>query len=289
MRSTTAGDPGQRANLQHTVTKPQTVRTDHEVYLKWANDSIASHLQESKQILLELGEDATVSSSFAAQRGKPRAASAPRVAGQQNVALAAASNAPGPGQMMIAESLGQEASLGRARSARDLFSALSEDTTAMGGGDADSEGFVAAGRVLSVREFQRGTSVIKPHPPLPFPGPNNMSPGERKRATAAARAAGREKLPSMGARGGNIPMLADGVTTMLNGVRGDLGEIVTAPVSPFSTFDNLLDRLVDTPEACFVNPMAIPWSPIVVAGQARTPGAHKNVRGGRGGAITMRT
>merc|ERR1711975_98464 len=107
---------------------------------------------------------------------------------------------------------------------------------------------------------------------------DNISPGERKRAQAAARADGREKMPPVGARGEPKPTLADGVTSMLTGARGDLGEILTAPVSPFSSFDNLLDRLVDTPEACFANPASLPWSPVVIAGRAAQPTEHRNVR-----------
>merc|ERR1719198_287836 len=227
--------------------------------------------------------------------------------------------APLSAGIVLSETMAQEASLGRARSARDLFAALSDGPTGqladysssvgVGGSSASAPGpkggakmalqdtagkayppateFEAQPRVISVREFQRGTSVVKPARPLPFPGPDSLSPGERKRAQAVARAAGREKMPPMGARGAAPPTLADGVTSMLTGARGDLGEILTCPVSAFSSFDNLLDRLVDTPEACFVNPASLPWSPVVLAGRAAQPGTHK--KGAGPGGFSFRT
>merc|ERR1711908_152140 len=107
-----------------------------------------------------------------------------------------------------------------ARSARDLFAALSDsgpgalaeysvaatsssasalqDTSAAGKAMPPATEGEFQPRVISVREFQRGTSVVKPARPLPFPGPDSLSPGERKRAQAAARSAGREKVPPMG-------------------------------------------------------------------------------------------
>merc|ERR1719198_1942132 len=213
--------------------------------------------------------------------------------------------APLSAGIVLSETMAQEAALGRARSARDLFASLSDGPTGMLADysssvkgpsqlalqDANGKAYPPATelelqpRVISVREFQRGTSVVKPARPLPFPGPDSLSPGERKRAQAAARAAGREKMPPVGARGEPKPTLADGVTTMLTGTRGDLGEIITARVSPFSSFDNLLDRLVDTPEACFVNPASLPWAPVVLAGRAAQPNGHRNIRG----AFSFRT
>lgn len=311
MRPIVVGEPSSRATLQRVAHKPQGVRTEHEVFVNWANDSIAGSLAESSQILRDLGEDPAAAirgerprvGSPSRQNVSPRRGASPVARGRAgmspvgrgaarsaspSVAYTATVGAPASAGMVLSETMAQEASLGRARSARDLFAALSDGTGALADG---LQGTAAAlqdaydQRVISVREFQRGTAVVKPAKPLPFPGPDSLSPGERKRAQAAARAAGREKIPPMGARGAPQPTLADGVTTMLTGVRGDLGEILTAPVSPFSSFDNLLDRLVDTPEACFVNPSSLPWSSVVIAGRAAQPAAHKQIRG----AFSFRT
>jgi hypothetical protein len=298
------GEPSSRSTLQRITHKPQGVRTEHEVFVNWANDSITASMAESGQILRDLGQDPAAAARGGSPTRSPdkrRGASPdPRARSvSPSVAYTAARNAPMSAGIVLSETMAQEASLGRARSARDLFAALSDGSTSalaeysIGASSSMALQDTSAGgkalppasetevqpRVISVREFQRGTSVVKPARPLPFPGPDSLSPGERKRAQAAARSAGREKIPPVGARGEPKPTLADGVTSMLTGVRGDLGEILTAPVSPFSSFDNLLDRLVDTPEACFVNPSSLPWSPVVVAGRAAQPTGHRNVRG----------
>lgn len=293
MRSVVVGEPSSRSTLQRVVNKPQSVRTEHETFINWANDSIAGSVAESSQILRDLGHDPAL-----VVRGELSPTRSPTKRARSvspSIAYTAAVSAPQSAGMVLSETMAKEASLGRARSARDLFASLADATGALAehssalsnttlqdtAGKAlppAPEGYVQA-RVISVREFQRGTSVVKPANPLPFPGPGSLSPGERKHARAAARAAGRERILPAGARGEPKPMLADGITSMLTGARGDLGEILTAPVSPFSGFDNLLDRLVDTPEACFVKPASLPWNPVVIAGQATRPAAHKNICG----------
>lgn len=301
MRAIVGGEPSSRSALQRLVHRPHAVRADHEVFLNWANDSVASAVAESTQILRDVGAEATAgvrteSPSAASRWGTSsrRGARSLSPAPASTVYPASAGGAL-TARAAISDAASQEASLGRARSARDLFAALSDSAPIEERSLAllpDVDGKVmqalpppdASSRVISVREFQRGTSVVKPAAPLPFPGPESLSPGERKRAQAAAQAAGRAPMPPAGARGGPQPTLADGVTSMITGVRGDLGEICTAPVSPFSCFDTLLDRLVDTPEACFVNPATLPWSPVVVTGRARgAPGP------GMRGAFTFRT
>lgn len=309
MRAIVAGEPHQRSALQKIVSKPQGVRTEHEVFLNWANDSIAGSVAESSQLLRDVGTTPPTARDDYATSGRgtsPAPTHSPRRGARSaspapaSVAYRAAAGAPLSSGMALAEGNTQEASLGRARSARDLFMSLQAEGPA-GQGQPQPLGPPGTGytyaaskappepeqgpRVISVREYQRGTAVMKPAAPLPFPGVDSLSPGQRKRAQGAAQAAGRIPTAPIAARGSPQPTLADGVTSMITGVRGDLGEIITAPVSPFSSFDNLLDRLVDTPEACFVNPASLPWSPVVVAGRARGPASHKNMRG----AFTFRT
>merc|ERR1719329_1883242 len=96
-------------------------------------------------------------------------------------------SAPSAG-IVLAETVAKEASSGRARSARDLFAALSDSTDAQlaeftypsasssstaqerTGKALQSAEEAGQPRVISVRDFQRGTSVVKPAQPLPFPG-----------------------------------------------------------------------------------------------------------------------
>lgn len=298
------------------------MRSQHEIFLSVANDSLSNSVFESTQLLKSIGASPPQGGPWVpgqpqqkrkgsptrsrrgspeklADLGSPRARSHSPAAAHLRGVTPASSRAPlQAGPLSPAHVLGftsTDASLGRAQSARDLFAALScapgkpatLDVAGGGGGSSTSAAWmdprnanysapIPNPRAIQVREFQRGTAVVQPAPPLPFPGPNALSPGQRKQQQNLHIAAGHQPVP---VRGKTKPALADGTTTMLAGVYGDLGEIITAPASTLSSFDLLLDRLVDTPESCFVPLASLPRAPIVIAGRARgaTPNPKKGL------------
>lgn len=235
------------------------VRAGHEAFLDRASNAVASSVAESTKLLREVG---SLSRGASQRRLRPQGGFAD---GRSLTPPPARSITPPPPALSTATAPEQPLAV---RSARELFAALS-------GGPAEvvlpsvalpSASPAASGshgqacgvpRVISVHDFQRGAPLVAPATPLPFPGPGGESPGRRRRAKALAAS---ELPPSVGAvppwsRAAAAP--ADGVTAMLTGARCNLGEILTAPTAPCSSFDSLLDRLVDSPEACFADPLAL--------------------------------
>lgn len=121
----------------------------------------------------------------------------------------------------------------RTPSARDLFAALSTSA------DSGSCSMCAhdSSRVVSVGDFQRGMPVAPPPSAPPMQGPWSLPQLEHSFDTRCTKEL--QKAP---------PVLADGVTTMLAGVQTELGPIITAPVAPCSSFDSLLEALMEQPE-----------------------------------------
>lgn len=235
------------------------VRPGHEAFLDRASDAIASSVAESTKLLREVG---SLSRGASQRHLRSQGGFA---AGRSLTPPPARSITPPPPALSTVTVPEQPLAV---RSARELFAALS-------GGPAEvalpsvalpSATPAASGpcgqtcggpRVISVHDFQRGAPLVAPAAPLPFPGPGGESPGRRRRAKALAAS---EQPQAVGAvppwsRATAAP--ADGVTAMLTGACCDLGEILTAPTAPCSSFDSLLDRLVDSPEACFADPLAL--------------------------------
>ncbi|CAE7668630.1 unnamed protein product, partial [Symbiodinium pilosum] len=56
--------------------------------------------------------------------------------------------------------------------------------------------------------------------------------------------------------------LADGINAMISPVVCELGALKTAPVADCSSFDFLLDQLVEHPEECLADPLALFRAPV---------------------------
>lgn len=252
------GDPHP---MRTVVKRPMQVRQDHQAFVQQTSEEISYALAESSALIREvdssrtaLGNGAYVSDLSMSRKDSPRALS--------------------PGDSGLPRST---------RSARDLFAALTASDgllpaplppPAVRGTDGHAKA-VAGPRSISVREFQCGTPVVAPAPPLPFPGPDSLSPGERRRvqAVATAMSIGRPDHQGVAAsRTGEPPKLADGQTTMLHGVHTDLGELSLTPCAPSSSFESLLDKLVDAPDMCFARPLAISAPPNPLGDFNRRPG-----------------
>lgn len=258
-------DPPQ---LQTRVAKKPAVRGGHVAFLGQASGAIASSVAESTQLLREVGASTNKRDAFgkaASQgRGYAKAPQPPR-------SISPAPNSAASGdrrRVQIQSGTPHDPT----RSARELFEALAASGTGAlpppairGQGEPADEV-----RTVNVFDYQRGKRLVAPAAPLPFPGPDGRSPGDRRRAAAVG--ANPTTPASIGdkSRGANGP--SDGHSSMLVGVRVELGEILTAPVADCSTFDHLLDRLVDTPEACFADPLALVHGRGPLGGGLQGPG-----------------
>lgn len=277
------GDP---QSLRQVVKQPMQIRPAHEGFVTEAAYAVTSSLNESTFLLQEAG----VGLAGPGTKGGRGARGKSPVGGDVSPLLGGASpqhggsaTPQGPGGRFgqtrqgsplqgaaFASSMEETQVLPRTgRSARDLFAALGS------GGPGQ-----VSPRTISVRDFQRGTPVVTPAAPLPFPGPGQMSPGERRRAAAVSTTISFSKASGAGDRHKEKPQLADGVTSMLPGVYGDLGELALAPMAPTSSFDTLLERLVDAPEACFARPLTT--GAAVSTGRSPRNG-DTSPRGGGGG------
>mmetsp|Transcript_107303 Transcript_107303/g.213011 ORF Transcript_107303/g.213011 Transcript_107303/m.213011 type:complete len:297 (-) Transcript_107303:61-951(-) len=226
-----------------------TVRAGHEAFLDKASDTVACTVEESARVLREVRAASTGCGRH--QHWQKEARSSPAQASSRVFVP--------PPQSQSQAGTDQIRPLDYTRSARDLFAALSTGPQEEPAPPSPPARSASAPRVVSVGELQRGARLVSPAPPLPFE-PDGQSPGERRRAVAEAMSAtaGLLGLPISGARRPPPPVeLADGVSSMLVGSRCDLGEIRTAPTAPCSSFDSLLDRLVDAPDTCFLDPLAL--------------------------------
>lgn len=226
-----------------------TVRAGHEAFLDRASDAVACTVEESARVLREVRAASTGCGRH--RHWQKEARSAPSQAASRVLVP--------PPQCHSQAGSDQILPLDYTRSARDLFAALStgpQEALALPSPPSRS---ASAPRVVSVGEFQRGARLVAPAPPLPFE-PDGRSPGNRRRTVAEAMSASAGLLgpPTSGARLPPPPVeLADGISSMLVGARCELGEIRTAPTAPCSGFDSLLDRLVDAPDTCFLDPLAL--------------------------------
>lgn len=300
MDNTFAQGGGRAASLGPGPHKP-FVRLGHEAFLDRASDAIASSVAESTQLLREVGPllgTAAPSSASAARRAGRGGAAASRSLTPPRPLLVAPPPPPVPATVasaapVAAEPLPPQHLPERAFSARDLFAAMAADdrggegggpralpppvaVVVAGGAAAAAAASAPPSRAITVHDFQRGAPLVAPAPPLPFPGPDGQSPGRRRRAAALAVSAssGSKLAEAVVAPSGFQPLaatatLADGITTMLTGARCDLGEILTAPVDPGSSFDSLLDRLVEDPVGCFAEPRAL-WHGATLRAGRRT-------------------
>lgn len=238
---------GERVLREVALRRPAEVRVGHEAFREKASSSLASSVAQSRQLLEEAGKF-TSGGACSSSRGRR-----PPPGAQGTGAGAAASTS----------------AAGRQRpSARSLLAALEAPTPlptprVRGGGGAAvaTSDEAPTSRVISVLDFQRGRTAVEPAPTLPYAKPEGFSPGRRRRAEASAAAAGR----GLGAPSAGAPLLrslpavepANGRTSLLNGVELELGNFLTTPAAGCSSFDFLLDRLIEHPEEC----MALrPWN-----------------------------
>eukprot|EP00929_Paragymnodinium_shiwhaense_P009975 TRINITY_DN11443_c0_g1_i1.p1 TRINITY_DN11443_c0_g1~~TRINITY_DN11443_c0_g1_i1.p1 ORF type:complete len:282 (+),score=50.90 TRINITY_DN11443_c0_g1_i1:78-923(+) len=239
------GDP---QTLRQVVKQPMQIRAAHEGFVTEAAQAVSSSLNESALLLREAGVPLGGTKREKSPRGQSPSP-APTMGSPQAQSRFGFGNTAGSPLTPMHVSMEETLVLPRSgRSARELFAALSES-----GGVGQT-----TPRTITVRDFQRGKPVVTPAEPGPFPGPGQMSPGERRRAAAVATSISFGKTGAHGASDTKRekPQLADGVTSMLPGVYTDLGELALAPMAPGSSFDALLDRLVDAPESCFARPLA---------------------------------
>lgn len=216
---------GARAASLGAAQRKPVVRSGHETFLDHASDSLASSVAVSSQMLREvgplLGDGGTAvaarraaSAGLAAARHRSRAAAAPERA-------PAAGPAPPPTPAHLpAPGVPPDRS---ARSARELFAALAAPAGAQ--------------HSVSVQQLQRGVPLVAPAPPLPFPGPGGLSPGHRRRLSAAAKLAAAGGGPKL------LGGLPEGIAAMLKGVRLDLGELSSGQADPCSSFEGFLDNV----------------------------------------------
>jgi len=256
---------------------PPHVRHEHEVFLGQASDLIAHSLIESSQLVNDIDPRRQVQCPRQIDFSQ-RPASQPPLASQTSCV---------PGASRAKTASGRAASMAshdrHSRSARDLFEALSSsagETVSQPPLASSTEGSRSPRRCCTVRDYLRGQPVVMPDLSFNESDLNWTPPGHRKRlaeqsamtSTMGAHGvlsalnssmplhggAGAFDVPALGAglvaRQRATPALADGVTSMLSGAYLDLGELITAPTAVCSGFDYLLDRLVDAPESCFVNP-----------------------------------
>eukprot|EP00927_Polykrikos_kofoidii_P062484 TRINITY_DN57299_c0_g1_i1.p1 TRINITY_DN57299_c0_g1~~TRINITY_DN57299_c0_g1_i1.p1 ORF type:complete len:280 (-),score=38.80 TRINITY_DN57299_c0_g1_i1:180-1019(-) len=250
------GDP---QSLRQVVGAPLEVRASHRDFVQIASDGLLSSLAESTNLLRDVGVGKLT----------PPVGGASSLRDELLVRQGAKAPTRSIGGVAPPSSSDQLAVRApSAKSARDLFAAL-KSSDGKGGVAVISPSNATSPRVarsvsprpISVRDFQRGTPVVAPAPPLP--SSDGLSLGQRRRQGAFARA---ESYGSHhGTRWSLSPerskdrsQLADGVTSMLPGVRVDLGELALTPAEPLlSSTLALIDKLVETPEACFARPLAI--------------------------------
>mmetsp|Transcript_9967 Transcript_9967/g.22888 ORF Transcript_9967/g.22888 Transcript_9967/m.22888 type:complete len:290 (+) Transcript_9967:32-901(+) len=258
--------------LQRVIRRPPEVRQGHELLVDRASSAIASSLAESAQLLKEVGP---APAPRGAGNGTQQTSAAVAVIGPTaRTASAPPQRVPVPSQI---EGSGRAAPPDISRSARDLFAVLSGSAPVAPSGvvpwvglSAEARSLTPPPRVISVRDYQRGRPVVAPAPPLPFPGPDPRTPGQRRRAVAGDVAA----APSPSRSGSH---LADGISSMLTGISTELGELVTTPAAPCSSFDSLLSLLVDDPQACFADPLTLRYFGSVASedGSATAAGARQ--------------
>lgn len=264
------GGYGDGLNMQQMVGRTPEVRPDHEARQASARSGIRGALAESTQTLREAGLSLRsrgvgggglagrptpgaggAAGSAASSPLRQQAMSASEGARQPPAALAAARRRPAS-PLPSPRSLRGGAVSHSTGSARELFAAIcgAPETTAAAGPP----------REITLRDYQRGVQPVAPAPTLPYPGPDGLAPGQRRRAAAVASGDGSGQsgpvAMSLGAGEKAAAVPADGRTSMLSGARCALGELATAPVAQCSAFAHLLDRLVDSPEACFADPLA---------------------------------
>mmetsp|Transcript_115692 Transcript_115692/g.327158 ORF Transcript_115692/g.327158 Transcript_115692/m.327158 type:complete len:345 (-) Transcript_115692:69-1103(-) len=251
------GSYGNPAGLRHVVSGTPTMRRDHQEFVEEHNNALSCSLAASKALLQ------AATSANQSNKAPGRLA----LSHDTSPANARQGDASGTRQHRATQT------------ARDLFAILNarQDglaTTTISASSADlGPRSDSSPRVISVRDFQRGKLLVAPVAPLPFP--DQMTPGERKRAAAAANAIPLHASPrALGSQKGQKPVLANGKTSLLPGVRCDLGELATTPSAACSRFWSLLDKLVDAPEACLAEgpaPVALLSTPRRGGGAVTAP------------------
>eukprot|EP00434_Breviolum_minutum_P009429 symbB.v1.2.008304.t1/scaffold499.1/size195312/10 len=246
------------------------VRGDHQIFVERAGSSLAASLMESSQILKSVGSQSkaahgsydVASSGLGVVTSTPLqlqphqiSQAAPKYRGSARELFAALQAAPSSLAALPVRGGERQSSSSRSPSARV--------SSAAGSGN---QGEGNSPRTVTVKDFQRGAPLIAPAQLLPFSGQGH-SPGRRRRL-AEMTAGGRSNILDP-ARG--VPRqqkdredLADGVTAMISPVHCEIGPLKTTPAAECSSFDYLLDRLVEHPESCLADPLALFRAPVAV-------------------------
>lgn len=231
--------------LRKMVGRPAEIRSTHEAFLDRSAGQFATWVADSRQLLRQAG---------AADERNRR----PAGPGAQ-ARLLPATTPPVAGQVAKQS----QANVGD-RTATDIM-------TVLDGGKIYAEprmnpvveavfcppepALEPEARVISTRGFQRGHGVVAPAPCLSYAGPGALSPGERRRAAGLAAGAGKGLYEPL--VGEDASRLADGVSGMLHPVPLKLGDLRTKPTAHCSAVENLIVRLVEHPEECFADPLAL--------------------------------
>eukprot|EP00435_Cladocopium_sp_Y103_P069106 s206_g32.t1 len=244
------------------------VRGDHQIFVERAGSSLAASVLESSQMLKSVGSQSksmgdVASSGLGVVTAPPLplhphqiSQAAPKYRGSARELFAALQASP---STLAALPVRGERQSSSSRSPSPRVSAAGS-----GPGGQGAEG--NSPRMVTVKDFQRGAPLIAPAQLLPFPG-DGQSPGRRRRL-AEMTAGGRSNILDP-ARG--VPRqqkeredLADGVTAMISPVHCEIGPLKTTPVAECSSFDFLLDHLVEHPESCLADPLALFRAPVAV-------------------------
>eukprot|EP00933_Yihiella_yeosuensis_P007834 TRINITY_DN11301_c0_g2_i1.p1 TRINITY_DN11301_c0_g2~~TRINITY_DN11301_c0_g2_i1.p1 ORF type:complete len:319 (-),score=46.68 TRINITY_DN11301_c0_g2_i1:80-1036(-) len=292
------GGFGERALLQSSAQRGSNsgsslhIRGDHTVFLDRASSSLAACVAESSQLLraagtpprgrLKAADDRQLALGYSGgyANGAQPSTQIPRVGTARGrsardlfATLSASSDGgvlgpplPAPSITSLALPRSSTPPRGRRRAQPDSGPPFALETTT-------SQQRSSSPRVVSVKDFQRGVPVVPPAPLLPFRGPGGHSPGRRRRMAEFEASSSRSLSdPARGVPSGrdvtgakHVEDLSDGTTAMLPAVQCKLGELTTAPVAACSSFSSLLDRLVDQPESCLSDPLALFRAPVTVA------------------------
>ncbi|CAK9117249.1 unnamed protein product [Durusdinium trenchii] len=241
------------------------VRGDHQIFLERAASSLAASVMESSQMLKSVGSQSKPSKAYDVARSGLGVVAPAQLQLQPHQISQAAPKYRGSARELFAALQTSQSGLAAlpVKGERQSSSSRSPSprATSAAGNSATAEG--NSPRMVSVKDFQRGAPLVAPAQLLPFPGDGN-SPGRRRRL--AEMTGGRSNILDP-ARG--VPRqqkeredLADGVTAMIFPVQCEIGPLKTTPVAECSSFDVLLERLVEHPESCLADPLALFRAPV---------------------------